>query len=77
MSVYPNPTNGKITIECEEMESLEIVDVAGKLVYEIASSLPPRNDVVEIDISGFSKGIYFVRVTTNDGVGIKRIVLEK
>jgi Secretion system C-terminal sorting domain len=74
--IYPNPTTGKITIECEGMERVEVLDVAGKLIYEIASSLSPRNDVVEIDLSGFSKGVYFVRVSSEDGVAVERVVLE-
>jgi Secretion system C-terminal sorting domain/FG-GAP repeat len=76
IAIYPNPTTGKITVECEGMERVEVLDITGKLIYEIASSLSPRNDVVEIDISGFSKGLYFVRVSTQDGVGVERIVLE-
>jgi hypothetical protein len=74
--IYPNPTTGKITVECENMERVEVVDITGKLIYEIASSLSPRNDVLEIDISAFSKGVYFVKVTSEDGVAVERIVLE-
>jgi Secretion system C-terminal sorting domain/FG-GAP repeat len=70
--IYPNPTTGKITIECENMERVEVVDITGKLVYEQLV----LNDVLDIDISGFSKGVYFVKVSTADGVGVERIVLE-
>jgi Secretion system C-terminal sorting domain/FG-GAP repeat len=76
IAIYPNPTTGKITIECEGMQRVEVLDITGKLIYEIASSLSPRNDVVEIDLSGFSKGIYFVKVSSQDGVAVERIVLE-
>jgi endoglycosylceramidase len=75
-SLYPNPTKGKISIEYEGMERIEVLDITGKLIYEIASSLSPRNDVVEIDISGFSKGVYFVKVSSEDGIAVERIVLE-
>jgi Secretion system C-terminal sorting domain len=70
--VFPNPTKGKITVECEGMEKVEVLDVAGKVVYEIAV----LGDVLEIDLSVYSKGVYFVRVMTQNGVGVERIVLE-
>jgi Secretion system C-terminal sorting domain/FG-GAP repeat len=70
--VYPNPTKGNITIECEGMERVEFIDVAGNLVYELLVS----SDVLDIDISAFSSGVYFVRVMTEDGVGVERIILE-
>jgi hypothetical protein len=72
VGVYPNPTTGKITIECEGMERVEVVDITGKLVYEI----PVSNDVLEIDISAFSKGVYFVKVFSAEGVAVERVVLE-
>jgi Secretion system C-terminal sorting domain/Beta-propeller repeat len=71
--VYPNPTKGLITVECIGMESLEIVDIMGKVIYEITQL---SNDEIKFDISEFSKGIYFVRVRTENGVGVERIVLE-
>jgi hypothetical protein len=72
LSIYPNPTKGKITIECESIERIEVLDITGKVVYEDLVS----NDVLDIDISAFSKGIYFVKVTTADGFAVERIVLE-
>jgi len=72
INLYPNPTKGKITIACENMERVEVLDITGKLVYEIAVS----SNVLDIDISSFTKGVYFVKVSTADGVAVERIVLE-
>jgi len=74
--IYPNPTTGKITIKANNINSVEVLDISGKLVCEIASSLPPRNDVVEIDISSFSKGIYILNIITDNGIVVEKIVLE-
>jgi Secretion system C-terminal sorting domain/FG-GAP repeat len=73
IAIYPNPTGGLITVECEEMESLEILDITGKVVCENAALY---KGILNIDISAFSKGVYFVRVRTEDGVAVERIVLE-
>jgi phosphatidylserine/phosphatidylglycerophosphate/cardiolipin synthase-like enzyme len=70
--VYPNPTKEKISIACNNMESVKIFDVTGKLMYERVVS----TDIVDIDISTFSKGIIFVKVFSADAVAVERIVLE-
>jgi Secretion system C-terminal sorting domain/Endonuclease/Exonuclease/phosphatase family len=72
IQIYPNPTKGKITIQCKDMQQLEILDITGKQLYKQAFS----SDIVDIDISTFSKGLYFVKVTTKDAVAVERIVLE-
>jgi hypothetical protein len=72
IAIYPNPTTGKITIECEKMQRVEVLDITGKQVYALDLS----SDMLDIDISDFSKGIYFVRVRTENGVAVQRIVLE-
>jgi Secretion system C-terminal sorting domain len=72
VSVYPNPTKGKLTIKCENMDRVEVLDITGKLVYEIAVS----TNMLDMDISTLTKGIYFVRVMSENGVGVKRIVLD-
>jgi len=41
---------------------------------EIATGYRPRND--EIDLSNQSKGIYIIKVQTNKGVAVKKVVLE-
>jgi Flp pilus assembly pilin Flp len=72
VDVYPNPTTGKITIECEKMQRVEVLDITGKQVYALDLS----SDMLDIDISDFSKGVYFLSVRSKDGVAVQRIVLE-
>ena len=71
-SLYPNPTTGKITIECEKMERVEVLDITGKVLYEQLVS----RDAADIDISAFSKGVYFVKVYSAEGVGVEQVVWE-
>jgi len=71
MKIYPNPTKGKLCIESEIMERVEVFDVTGKFVYETVVS----SDVLDVDLSGFRKGVYFVRIITEKGIVVERIVL--
>jgi hypothetical protein len=72
VNIYPNPTKGKMTIECKDMEKVEVIDITGKLVYEITVSC----NILNIDIASFSKGAYFVKVSTEKAIAVERIVLE-
>ncbi len=72
IEVFPNPTNGKITVQAEGIERIEIIDIHGKeiqIVIEIGSS-----NNKEIDLSDFSKGIYIIKVTTKKGVAVEKII---
>ncbi len=69
--VYPNPTTGKIKVEANGVERIEVFDITGKNLqgFENLESL-------NIDISNQPKGIYFIKVITNVGVAVKKVVLQ-
>jgi len=52
--IYPNPVQDKLYVENVEEESLQILDVYGKLVLEF------ENTGI-IDVSKFQKGVYFLK----------------
>ena len=72
VTVYPNPTTGLIQIENGEwrMENVEVYDAYGKLL----NTMIVNDHTVNLDLSGYAKGTYFVRVTTEKGVVTKRVV---
>jgi len=60
INVFPNPSNGAFTISGLTGEnSVEIFDVAGKLVYQTIS----KNTSAIIDLKEKDKGVYFYKVT--------------
>ena len=73
--VYPNPANTVVYV-CVNNDQfsgeIQVCDVYGKTVVETfhETSLPETR----IDISGLSAGMYFVRVTTEEGVITKAFV---
>jgi len=81
LSVYPNPTAGELRIMREELRvtSIEIYDVYGRKVGEKfpSNSLDGWQPEVEgaiIDISHLAQGIYFLKIDTDAGEVIKKVV---
>jgi len=60
LNIYPNPTNGKTTIEtsADEEGTLVIRSMTGNIIY----GPRPFNGSEQIDLSGISKGIYIATV---------------
>ena len=70
--LYPNPCTGIFTVRGENITKITITDINGKTILT-------KEDIVEfnnIDISQKSKGVYFVKVTTENSVAIQKLVLE-
>lgn len=66
-SVFPNPTNGELTISLDDITStinVEVIDVCGKLV---SSNTFGNSQRYTISLDG-PQGIYFVRIQYPDGV---------
>ncbi len=62
VEIFPNPTSGILQMNVRDEKNpvrIEIVDVSGKLIFQ--------NDNYElknaIDLSNYSAGIYFIRIT--------------
>ena len=74
ISLYPNPAKDVVNVQCTmnnvQIESIEVFDVYGKLLQTV--SMTP--ETTTINVSGFAAGMYFVRVTTEQGVATKSFV---
>ncbi len=66
--LFPNPTTGKITVQADGIEKIEVLNLQGKTVY--------TGNEMEIDLSYYSKGIYFIKVTTEKAVVVEKVVLK-
>ena len=79
VQVYPNPTNGELRIESRELKikSLEFFDVYGKNI-RINTHIFPENsgNEIVINISHLSAGVYFVKVSTESGEIVKKVLKE-
>lgn len=73
IKIYPNPATTTVTIAIAEGESpveISIVDVSGRTVHRTTDSS------TTIDVSHFARGAYFVRVATDEGVSVRKLVLN-
>ena len=73
ISIYPNPTNKYLHINCGNInvKNIEILNITGKLIYNF------KQGNVTIDLSGFSPGVYFVKIYTKEGVLTQKFIVEK
>jgi hypothetical protein len=71
--VYPNPTNGVIRIENVKDATVEVFDMLGKRVAVVDNA----EYQTSIDLGAFAEGSYIVRVTANEGVGMRKVNLIK
>lgn len=75
IKTYPNPTAGIITVEGNEIEKIEVFDITGKRVYtEDVSS--EWNELVNLNLSAFYKGVYLLKIQTCNGISNKKIILK-
>jgi hypothetical protein len=78
VTIYPNPTSGKLTINTSEfantIKSYSLTDVYGKLVLE-NNFKSDNNSVFKIDLSKYKTGIYFLQLhLENQGIVFEKIV---
>ena len=71
-SVYPNPTSGEITVECEGLSHVRIVNAYGQTVY----NADLEGDQTRIDLSQMAKGIYMMHIEAAEGQTVRKIVVE-
>ncbi|MBP5782549.1 MAG: T9SS type A sorting domain-containing protein, partial [Bacteroidales bacterium] len=71
VNVYPNPTDGMITVEAENMSEIVISNMMGQIVGRYADI---NASSANIDMNGYEKGTYLVRIITDSSVIVKNVV---
>lgn len=71
VAVMPNPTNGKITVKASVSNgNVTVFDMVGKQV--LSGNIVDGQ--AELDLSGCSNGVYFVKISDADGVKTVKVV---
>ena len=68
LRLWPNPTNGACSIEVETDSSIQIIDLQGRIM----ATYPVKKGVNQIDLSGFTEGMYLIK--TAEGAVVKVLV---
>jgi len=72
VSIYPNPSHAKMTLEGENIQSLKIINLKGQIIRETIVS----NDQIHLDFSLEPKGVYLIQVITDKSSALKKVVLQ-
>lgn len=68
LNVFPNPTNGKMTLVAPSLTGkalVQVYDIRGAMIYN--QQLTMNASQITIDLSGKQTGIYFISVKSEDG----------
>ena len=74
-SILPNPATDNVTIQSSEVmngSQIEIVDATGRVVYRDVQTA----SVINLDVSVFETGAYFVRIINEEKIGIQKLIIE-
>lgn len=78
LNIAPNPTSGSINVSfnqaAAQSTTIEIIDVLGRSIY--TQNLPKFTGEYsqKVDLTSFNKGIYFVKITGENGSEIRKII---
>jgi hypothetical protein len=75
LSVKPNPSNGVFSAVSNEgdFDELRVYDSFGRLVF---SSITPQAGTLEIDLSKFEKGLYFVTAISDGKQETQKVIVQ-
>jgi hypothetical protein len=68
--IYPNPTTGNVFVKSisGSIREIQILNISGNVIKRYGAN------TFSVDLSDLPSGIYLIRVTTNEGVAVKRVV---
>ena len=74
VALFPNPANDYIMVQSSRfnVQSVEMIDVYGKVI----NTVNVVDNPTRINISGLANGMYFVRVTTDEGTVTKTFIKQ-
>jgi hypothetical protein len=72
IKIYPNPANDRLTIETNKsgLHTIEITSLKGQLIYNSEIEGP----ILQLELSSFPKGVYFITVKFRDYVRTNKII---
>ena len=73
VSVYPNPAVNEVTITADNnIKSIQIYDAQGRTILtRLQEDLETK-----LELSSYSKGIYFIKITTEKGAQVQKLLKD-
>jgi len=80
LDVYPNPSRDvfNVSFTSEDVQNLEvrIINVIGEVVYTENLIEFVGEYTKQVDLATYTKGVYFLEITTDNGVINKKLILQ-
>jgi len=81
ITVSPNPSKGQFVINMSNYNSnnvgIVITDQLGKVIYNKSLNKTDQKKQQVIDLSDYSNGIYFLRLSSDTDVATKKIIIQR
>ena len=77
ITIAPNPSNGIVTISKNNqttVSKITVFDINGKILKVVDSEL--SLEAIQINLSDFSKGVYFLEITNDIDKVVRKIIIE-
>jgi hypothetical protein len=72
-SIYPNPVTDQLNITSEnEMIQVDIFNQLGQKVF----SQVLKNNFFNLNTTGYNSGVYYVRITTENGIATEKVMIR-
>ncbi|MFT2007144.1 T9SS type A sorting domain-containing protein [Pontibacter sp. 13R65] len=80
ISIYPNPNSGVFTVSLPEAEApqaeLRIMNVIGNEIHREVLTRSNAQFSTTINLSKYAKGLYYVKLETDNFSAIRRVVIK-
>ncbi|MEA3495659.1 MAG: T9SS type A sorting domain-containing protein [Bacteroidota bacterium] len=79
VKIYPNPAKENIFVSISKQQTrihLQLINPQGKNILEEDFEAYNEKNIKEIDVSKLAKGIYFIKISSDNSVVLKKFVLE-
>jgi len=80
LDVYPNPSRDlfNVSFTSEDVQDLEVrvLNIVGEVVFTESLEQFVGEYSKQVDLAAYTKGVYFLEITTNNGVVNKKLILQ-
>lgn len=74
--LYPVPASDRVHIICEQLPSVERIDVINVTGTVVRSMRPSANTTMDIDVADLASGMYQVRLVSAHGYSSRPLIVE-
>lgn len=71
-NVYPNPVTDFVSVEAEDLQMVELIDMTGKTLSRVAA----KGHSIRLDVSDLKAGIYYISAKTRTTSSLVKPILK-